>query len=568
MLWLSRRAVAAAPVMLTWTTFLSLLLAFVPALQVLVVAGFVNALGPQTRLVDVGGLLIALVALVGLTPAVTAICEDFQHRAAQRLQAELNADLAREASRIPPDELVGSSVAVRVERHSRAIGEGIAWSFSQYVRAVKGAVTSIAVIATVFTFSPLAGLLTLLALVPPVLYGRFISHAYERQWVEVSPHYDRERYLRELVVRQRPATELASLGTAERIGGMVADRWRTIDTIMARALRPQTIGSGLSSLVTALLIGGAFLAVLLGADVGPSAVAGIYAVLSATGAATGAAFQAGTAIEQLPQVAALRDFLDVRRPTRIHPITRPVSSLRADRLRHRYADRDRDAIRDVTVHAERGEIIALVGVNGAGKTTTVDAILGLITPRGGTITCDGVTREDVGEAAWLSRFGLLTQEFERFELTVRETVLLGTSRTDVTDGEIWAALRSAHAEELVASMPGGLDQQLGEQWGGVGISGGQWQRLSLARIYLRDAPVWILDEPTSAIDAEAEQDVFHELQRTKAGRITVVVSHRAWTLKGMDRIYVFDDGRIVQQGRYEDLLDSDGRFARIFAEQA
>lgn len=91
--------------------------------------------------------------------------------------------------------------------------------------------------------------------------------------------------------------------------------------------------------------------------------------------------------------------------------------------------------------------------------------------------------------------------------------------------------------------------------------------MSLARIYLRDAPIWILDEPTSAIDAEAEQQIFAELQRTKADRITIVVSHRAWTLKGMDQIYVFDHGRIVEQGTYDDLLARGGRFVRIFAEQ-
>lgn len=114
----------------------------------------------------------------------------------------------------------------------------------------------------------------------------------------------------------------------------------------------------------------------------------------------------------------------------------------------------------------------------------------------------------------------------------------------------------------------GLDTQLGEQWGGVGISGGQWQRLALARIHLRNAPVWVLDEPTSAIDAEAEQQVFAELGRTRNTRITIVVSHRAWTLKAMDRIYVVDDGIIIESGTYNELHDATGRFADIFAEQA
>jgi ATP-binding cassette subfamily B protein len=122
---------------------------------------------------------------------------------------------------------------------------------------------------------------------------------------------------------------------------------------------------------------------------------------------------------------------------------------------------------------------------------------------------------------------------------------------------------------MVRRFEDGLDQQLGAQWdGGVGLSGGQWQRLSLARIHLRSAPIWILDEPTSAIDAEAEQDIFRELQRSKAQRITIVVSHRAWTLRGMDEILVIDEGKVVERGRYDELLATGGRFAEIFAEQA
>ena len=116
-------------------------------------------------------------------------------------------------------------------------------------------------------------------------------------------------------------------------------------------------------------------------------------------------------------------------------------------------------------------------------------------------------------------------------------------------------------------MPDGYDTQLGHQWDGVGLSGGQWQRLALARTLLRGAGVLILDEPTSAIDAEAEQEIFAELRESKADRITIVVSHRASTLKGLDRIYVLDEGRLVEQGRYPDLVAANGVFARIFAAQ-
>jgi ATP-binding cassette, subfamily B, bacterial len=130
------------------------------------------------------------------------------------------------------------------------------------------------------------------------------------------------------------------------------------------------------------------------------------------------------------------------------------------------------------------------------------------------------------------------------------------------------ALTGARAAELVTTMPDELDTQLGDQWeNGVGVSGGQWQRLALARIYARNAPIWVLDEPTSAIDAEAEYEVFSQLRRTRADRITIVVSHRAWTLRGMDRIYVLDDGRIVESGSFDQLVSAGGRFAALFRSQ-
>lgn len=117
------------------------------------------------------------------------------------------------------------------------------------------------------------------------------------------------------------------------------------------------------------------------------------------------------------------------------------------------------------------------------------------------------------------------------------------------------------------ALPQGLDSHLGSQWGGVGLSGGQWQRLTLARIYLRNAGIWILDEPTSAIDAEAERDVFIDLLAKRQNRTTIVVSHRAWTLRGMDRIYVFDQGHIVEEGSYEQLMAARGRFFDLFVAQ-
>src|SRR5699024_330088 len=209
-------------------------------LQVLVIAALIEALSSTDQLRDVAGLLLVMVLFFGLAPSLTTICGDFQLRAAQRLQADFTASLVREAPRCAPAEVGNSSLASQVERHSRAIGEGIACSCSQYTKAAMALLSSIGVIATVFTFSWIAGVLTLFALIPPLIYSQYLSRVWESQWEIVSPHYDRERYLRELIVRQRSATELSSLGTSERVAEMVASRWRAIDAVMAKALRPQT----------------------------------------------------------------------------------------------------------------------------------------------------------------------------------------------------------------------------------------------------------------------------------------------------------------------------------------
>ena len=167
----------------------------------------------------------------------------------------------------------------------------------------------------------------------------------------------------------------------------------------------------------------------------------------------------------------------------------------------------------------------------------------------------------------MGHFGTLTQEFGRYEMTVRDALALGTPEDEISEDALWSALGAARADGLVRSLPQGLDTMLGTRFGGVGLSGGQWQRIALARIHLRGAGIRVLDEPTSAIDAEAEQEVFAQLRETAAEHLTIVVSHRAWTLRGMDRIHVIEEGRIVESGTYRELLAERSRFAQIFAEQ-
>lgn len=213
-----------------------------------------------------------------------------------------------------------------------------------------------------------------------------------------------------------------------------------------------------------------------------------------------------------------------------------------------------------------GALLAVLRA-GAGAAGLDAGVLGIVPVTAGTVEIDGVDAAGLSPQERLARFGLVTQEFGRYEMTVRAALALGTPEEEIPEEAFWRALAAARADGMVRSLPQGLDTMLGTRFGGVGLSGGQWQRIALARIHLRGAGIRVLDEPTSAIDAEAEQEVFAQLRETAAEHLTIVVSHRAWTLRGMDRIHVLEGGWIVESGTFEELLSSGSRFAEIFAEQ-
>jgi ATP-binding cassette subfamily B protein len=309
---------------------------------------------------------------------------------------------------------------------------------------------------------------------------------------------------------------------------------------------------------------------VVGVSYGPAAAGGVYGVIAAMGVVAMFGMTLGLIVEGVAPFERFTALANLREEDSRPVVHESATELAVSGLAHTYPGRETPALTDLDLSVRKGQIIALVGTNGAGKTTAVDAIVGNIdigSPPS-TVTVDGASRAELGRDGWAGYFGLLTQEFGRYELTVRQSLLLGTPRTDASDDDLWEALESAGAAEMVRKMDDGLDQQLGSQWdGGTGLSGGQWQRLSLARIYVRNPPIWILDEPTSAIDAEAEQEIFRRLQSTKDSRITIVISHRAWTLRGMDEIIVLEEGHVIERGGFDELLATRGRFAEIFAEQ-
>jgi ATP-binding cassette, subfamily B, bacterial len=217
-------------------------------------------------------------------------------------------------------------------------------------------------------------------------------------------------------------------------------------------------------------------------------------------------------------------------------------------------------LQNVTFEARPGEMVALVGLTGAGKTTAVSMIPRFYDPSGGRVLIDGRDVRDYDLPALRRRIALVLQDPVLFRGTIAENIRYG--RLDATDEEIREAAIAAHADEFVSRLEQGYESEVGES--GTGLSGGERQRLSIARAVLKDAPILILDEPTSSLDAISEEIVFNALKKLRAGRTTIVIAHRLSTIRDADRILVLDRGKVQASGRHEDILKTSDLYRRMW----
>ncbi len=212
------------------------------------------------------------------------------------------------------------------------------------------------------------------------------------------------------------------------------------------------------------------------------------------------------------------------------------------------------ALKDISLDLRRGEVVALVGENGSGKTTLAKVLTGLFLPTSGTVAWDGVDLADADPDSVRARLALVPQDYTRWPLAARENITLGRPRSE-GDTAVHAAAEAAGADTVIAALPDGLDTSLARSWwGGHDLSGGQWQRIAVARAFHRDGSVLVLDEPTAALDARAEHRVFTRLKNLADGRATVFITHRLANTRLADRIVVLDQGRIAQTGTFDELV--------------
>ncbi|MFJ3768991.1 ABC transporter ATP-binding protein [Streptomyces sp. NPDC090082] len=338
------------------------------------------------------------------------------------------------------------------------------------------------------------------------------------------------------------------------------------------AATPRTLRIALLS----ALAGGVFLIVTWGALAWLAVTGRIALAVSAT-----AVIAVQTTLAALSQVVTygaalfhtslylgdMQSFLDdaaaraPRRGSRRH--SAPAEEIRLDEVVYQYPGKDRPAVDGVSLALRRGQILAIVGANGSGKSTLTRLLTGIYLPDKGKVTWNGTDLAEVDPATVWADTGLVPQIFAQWPLRVRENITLGQPRTH-DDVPVWEAVDAVGLREAVEELPDGLDTLLSRDvFGGTELSGGQWQRIACSRALYRRPGLLILDEPTSQMDPRGEHQIFERIKAIAADRITIVVTHRLENTRIADHIVVMEQGRITEQGRYDDLVHGGGTFAEL-----
>jgi ATP-binding cassette subfamily B protein len=505
----------------------------------------------------------------GNTPCDSLLGDKFTNHTSLRLMEHaLRLDLAHFEDPVFYDKLERARRQTASRTWMLAVLGGMAQQF----------LTLITLIAAVVSFSPWFLLLLVAAIIPSFLgETRYALLAYSllHRWTPERRQLD---YLRVLGASDESAKEVKIFG----LGHFLTERSsRLFEQFYAAnralAIRRSATGAALSLLPTAGYYA-AYTLILVRTIAGKLTVGDMVFLAAAFGRTRaiieGLFSNLNMVAEQALYVKDLFDFLAVEpavvSPSNALPAPRPIrTGFEFRNVSFSYSASEKRVLSGVSFRLEAGERLALVGENGAGKTTIVKLLARLYDPTEGQILLDGVDLREYGVEELRREIGVIFQDYMQYDMLVRENIGLGRVEEMADEARIATAARKSLAASVIEELPGGYGQMLGRRFKeGVELSTGQWQKIALARAYMRDAQLLILDEPTASLDARAEYEVFQRFTDLTLGKTAVLISHRFSTVRMADRILVVENGRIHEQGTHHQLVAMHGRYAELFELQA
>jgi ATP-binding cassette subfamily B protein len=577
---------AASPVSLIRYSVLGMLSAAMPPIAVYLGATLVNRIAEarlhSLRFTDLAPILVGLWLATAVQRAVGAYMGYGRNLFVRRVQLEAERRLLAQASKVDIGHFDNSDWHDRLARAKRDVSwrpGDLTWS----VLGLSGNIVTVILMAGLL--ASLHWLLVVLALAASglslLLERQVTSRLYEYFYKETPEERERE-YLGDLLVQPRSTKEIRAYVLADYLLGRHSKL--SDDLFKQRELmyRSATRISMLTGLVGGTTLALAYVFLAIRGVAGTIDPGGVVLVIGAFNAVSGTLGQISSTFVAVDQhTTFLEDYFSflsigslVPAPAKPHSEAdwhRAIgtSGIEFDDVTFTYPGGTEPAVAGLDLHIRSGEFIALVGENGVGKSTLVRLLLRFYDPDQGAVRVGGVDLRNLDPVVLRNRIGVLFQDYVSYELSVRENVVMGRPDGEVNDERVMEALRDARSDWLLKKMPRGLDSKVGRLFeGGHDLSGGEWQRLALARIMYRDADIWILDEPTSSLDPEAEAAIFAELKENLKGRIGIVISHRFSTVRIADRIAVIADGRISELGTHQELLRAQGRYAQLFELQA
>ncbi|BBH66851.1 multidrug ABC transporter permease [Actinoplanes sp. OR16] len=445
------------------------------------------------------------------------------------------------------------------------------------IEVLTGMVSLVAVAGVLAVLHPVLLPLLVLAALPTGWAAVRAARLGYRSQLRLIAVWRRQRMLAYLLAAREPAGELRAFTVRGFLLAEVARLLRisTLEEIrvVTRSVRSNLYGQALSGLLTGL----AYLVLLWLLWTGRMELAAggaaAYAINLGIGKLRELAFSVNRVYEQGLYFSDFQGFCDLSvqhaEPSPDRRAPERFTEIVLDGVTFSYPDATRPAIDDVSLTLRRGEIIALVGENGSGKSTLAAVLAGLYRPQRGSVTWDGVDVTRLHPESLRDRVAVVMQEPTRWPLSARLNIAIGRHDQPASLERVQESAEAGDAHEFVMELPRAYETLLSRHFtDGADLSGGQWQRLAVARAFHRDAPLLICDEPTANLDARAEHDVYQRLRDLASGRTVVLITHRMASVREADRIYVLDHGSVIEEGDHEELMAAGGLYAQLFTLQA